>query len=172
MEVKHIQPGVISYSAAISACAKAGKHKLAMELLREMEGKHVKPNVFSYSAAISACEKAGKHELAIELLREMETNDIQPDVISYSAVLEGIFVLKDYRGAFEIVEKAHAAECLPQFIMGHPKWDLHDLTLAVSCLLLTYSLLKMEVSSKEFPSCITIVTGQGHNSGGWRAKIL
>ena len=72
MEGRGIQPNVISYNAAISACEKGGQHEKAVELLREMEGRGIQPNVISYNAVISACEKGGQHEKALELLREME----------------------------------------------------------------------------------------------------
>ena len=42
---------VITYNSAISACAKAGKTMLALELLQVMERQRNSPNVISYSSA-------------------------------------------------------------------------------------------------------------------------
>ena len=42
---------VITYNSAISACAKAGKTMLALELLQVMERQRSSPNVISYSSA-------------------------------------------------------------------------------------------------------------------------
>jgi pentatricopeptide repeat protein len=42
---------VITYNSAISACAKAGKTMLALELLQVLERQRSSPNVISYSSA-------------------------------------------------------------------------------------------------------------------------
>ena len=61
MASKGIERGVITYSAAISACAKGGKREEALGLLREMASK-VERDVITYNAAISACEKDGQSD--------------------------------------------------------------------------------------------------------------
>ena len=91
-EIKHrgIEPDVITYSAAISACEKGGQWKHALRVLEEMRSSGTKPTVISYSAAISACEKGGQWERALELLEEMKSTGVEPDVISYNGVLEDL----------------------------------------------------------------------------------
>jgi len=54
MRCSQLEPGVISYSAAISACEKAQECGQALGLMRELQCSHLKPNVISYSATISA----------------------------------------------------------------------------------------------------------------------
>ena len=57
-----ILPDTITYSAAISACEKAGGTDgmtNALKLLQEMKDSRITPNTITYNAAISACEKAG-----------------------------------------------------------------------------------------------------------------
>jgi pentatricopeptide repeat domain-containing protein 1 len=71
MQQAGLQPNLISYSAAISACAKGGSWARALSLLAEMRTAGHEPNVISYSAAMSACDKGGQWAKALALLREM-----------------------------------------------------------------------------------------------------
>ena len=71
MTERGIEPDVISYSAAISACEKGGEWQRALELLDAIRRRGLAPNVISYSAAISACEKGGEWRRALELFAEM-----------------------------------------------------------------------------------------------------
>jgi pentatricopeptide repeat protein len=173
MDTRGIQPDVISYSAAISSCEKAGKHQSALDLLREMDTRGIQPNVISYNAATSSCEKAGKHQSALDLLGEMETKGIQPNVISYSGVFECLLAQKDYQEIFRIIEKAHKTTCLPQFTVSYPIWDLHGLTLAVLCWLVLYSLLAIDFENDK-SSCgdIIIVTGKKGKGSGPDGPVL
>jgi pentatricopeptide repeat protein len=107
---------VISYSAAISACEKAGKHQSALDLLKEMDTKGIQPNVISYSAAISACEKAGKHQSALDLLREMDTKGIQPDVISYSAAISACEKAGKHQSALDLLREMDTKGIQPDVI--------------------------------------------------------
>ena len=62
MKQEGITPDTITYSAAISACEKAGGNDgmtHALTLLKEMKDSEIKTNTITFSAAISACEKAG-----------------------------------------------------------------------------------------------------------------
>eukprot|EP00617_Octactis_speculum_P016046 CAMPEP_0185758558 /NCGR_PEP_ID=MMETSP1174-20130828/17235_1 /TAXON_ID=35687 /ORGANISM="Dictyocha speculum, Strain CCMP1381" /LENGTH=51 /DNA_ID=CAMNT_0028438473 /DNA_START=1 /DNA_END=152 /DNA_ORIENTATION=- len=51
MRQSGVQPNVISFGVAISACGNAGKWEKALELLQEMRQSGVQPNVISFSAA-------------------------------------------------------------------------------------------------------------------------
>ena len=46
---------VITYSALISACEKAGRWQLALNLLDEMQRDKVAPNTVTFNSLISAC---------------------------------------------------------------------------------------------------------------------
>ena len=46
---------VITYSSLISACEKAGRWELALELFREMHNEGCRPNVVTYNSLIAAC---------------------------------------------------------------------------------------------------------------------
>ena len=63
MKDSGIKPNTITYSAAISACEKAGGNngmRHALTLLQEMKDFGIKPDTITYNATISACEKAGE----------------------------------------------------------------------------------------------------------------
>ena len=47
MQNQGIEPNVISYSAAISACEKAGDRDTALNLLQQMQNQGIEPNVIS-----------------------------------------------------------------------------------------------------------------------------
>ena len=53
-----LQPDVVSYSAAISACEKGQQWEQALGLLQEMWRSQLQPDLISYNSAISGCEKA------------------------------------------------------------------------------------------------------------------
>ena len=59
MAHSRVEATTITYSAAISACEKAGDWVRALQLLQGMATSLVEANAISYNAAISACEKAG-----------------------------------------------------------------------------------------------------------------
>ncbi|CAD17344.2 putative type III effector protein with ppr repeats [Ralstonia pseudosolanacearum GMI1000] len=92
-----ICPNVVTYSAAISACEKAGRMDEALVLLNELKAigsddPMMRPNVVTYSAAISACEKAGRADHAVALLGELKAlaahdPTMRPNVVTYSATI-------------------------------------------------------------------------------------
>lgn len=92
-----ICPNVVTYSAAISACEKAGRMDEALVLLNELKAidsddPMMQPNVVTYSAAISACEKAGRADHAVTLLGELKAlaahdPTMRPNVVTYSATI-------------------------------------------------------------------------------------
>ena len=62
---------MISYSAAISACEKAGRCDEALSLLREMpDVTACNQTCISYSAAIQACAAAQQPDEALRLFKE------------------------------------------------------------------------------------------------------
>ena len=81
------EPDVISYNAAISACAKGLQWERALSLLDEMQARGLEPNVISFNAAISACKNAGRSERARSLLEEIPRRGLKPDVISFNTFI-------------------------------------------------------------------------------------
>ena len=71
MKNSGIEPDVISYSAAISACEKGGRWEQALEVFDEMRSRGVEPNVITYTSAMSACVKSGEPHTALRLFDEL-----------------------------------------------------------------------------------------------------
>ena len=59
LEIVHqsLLPNIISWSAAISACARGKYWEVAFRLLEEMMQETLKPNVVSCNSTVGACEK-------------------------------------------------------------------------------------------------------------------
>ena len=55
---------VITYSSLISACEKAGRWQLALELFSEMHREGCKPNVVTYNSLIAACAQGEGRDAA------------------------------------------------------------------------------------------------------------
>ena len=51
---------VITYSSLISACEKAGRWELALDLFGRMHVESCKPNVVTYNSLIAACAQGGR----------------------------------------------------------------------------------------------------------------
>lgn len=171
MGEKHgIRPNEYSYSAAISACEKGDQWEKAMELLEEMQVDDIKSNDICYHAAITACGKGGQWEKAIELFEEMQNkHHIVPDLISYRTIIKACFDCSKFPQASIMLQQAQKRNVLPTFLRQKSnKWDLHDMTISVSCMLLSDALLKLTLAgnrNKPQHNDIIVVTGQGHGSG-------
>ena len=59
MRQRVLEPNVISYTAAISACEKGGQWERALVFLQDIQQRGLDLDVISYSAVISAGEKSG-----------------------------------------------------------------------------------------------------------------
>ena len=68
-----LEPNARTYSAAITACSRAGDWEAALGLWRELEGAGVRPDAVAYGAAIAACERGRRWETALELLGQMRS---------------------------------------------------------------------------------------------------
>lgn len=59
---------VITYSSLISACEKAGRWELALDLFSEMHREGCKPNVVTYNSLIAACAQGLASSLTTSLV--------------------------------------------------------------------------------------------------------
>jgi len=107
---------VYCYNAAMSACRKGKRWKLALDILRNMKRDELHPDVISYSTAISACEKSGKVDEAVALLQEMKADNMSPDVIIYSATISACEKGGKVEKAIDLLEEMQANEVQPDVI--------------------------------------------------------
>ena len=81
-------PGVISFSAAMSACVNGEQWDNALSLLQQMrETPGVGLDVISLNVAILACKGTGRWEQALEMIDEICEMGETPGVISFSAAM-------------------------------------------------------------------------------------
>ncbi|CAE7861073.1 rluC [Symbiodinium sp. KB8] len=93
-----IPPDDVSYTSAISACAKGGCWHVAMQLLSEMSEARFNSDLFAYNAVIRACKAGGLWPLALGFLARLRVGSVgvclldamppaalAPDVISFSS---------------------------------------------------------------------------------------
>ncbi|CAE8632978.1 unnamed protein product, partial [Polarella glacialis] len=76
MQARQVEVNVFHCGAAISACDKAHKWQLALDLLQLMSDIRVAGDKMSCNAAISACAKAGRWQLALGLLSQLPEMNI------------------------------------------------------------------------------------------------
>ena len=81
-----VQPNVVSFGAAISACEKGGQWQLALSLFRAIPEATMQEKAVCCSAAISACEKGKQWQQAVALFYAMPAEELA-DEISFSAVI-------------------------------------------------------------------------------------
>merc|ERR1711879_952832 len=65
MRQAQVEPNVIRFGAAISACERGAQWQQALGMWSEMRQAQVEPNVISFGAAISACEKGAQRQQAV-----------------------------------------------------------------------------------------------------------
>merc|ERR1719476_242417 len=83
-----VEANVITYSAVIDACAKAGNLERAEYWLGEMTNRGICPNAHSYSAVINACAKSGNVDAAEHWLDRSEQAGVTNDAVIYSSVID------------------------------------------------------------------------------------
>lgn len=79
--------GASAYHAALDACAKAGRWRVAIELLESMEGKGLSPTTRAYNCAVAACGRAREGRRAVRLVEKMREEGVELDVISFGAAI-------------------------------------------------------------------------------------
>eukprot|EP00611_Tribonema_gayanum_P029574 TRINITY_DN7957_c0_g1_i2.p1 TRINITY_DN7957_c0_g1~~TRINITY_DN7957_c0_g1_i2.p1 ORF type:complete len:566 (-),score=111.39 TRINITY_DN7957_c0_g1_i2:274-1971(-) len=102
-----VQPNLHVYNSCISACAKAGQWKAALQLLEDMTTNRVQPDVITYGAALDALGRAGddQSEKALGLLRGMSKHGIRPDLICYSSAAHACAKGGRYKVALQLLEE-------------------------------------------------------------------
>ena len=69
MQRTGLEPGRITYSAAVVTYKRGKQPGIALELLEDMQGAGLGPGMTSYCAAICACEMGELPDVALEILR-------------------------------------------------------------------------------------------------------
>lgn len=103
----------VCYSAAVSACARAGDAERVLEVFRMMEEDGIQPPAALYSSLILARARKGDEEGARAALADMRQRGHRPDVIAYTSLMIAFY------GKPGVLEKSDAlfAEMLGEGIV-------------------------------------------------------
>lgn len=101
----NLQSDVVSYNAAIGACAASGDIERAKAWVNKLREKGFKPNVVTYGALISACAKAGEVDQAQSFLDRMIDDGVEANVICYNTAIDACAKAGDVNRAEAIMEK-------------------------------------------------------------------
>lgn len=84
-----IKPNVISYNAAIRACAEAFDIKQAFALFEDLKEQGLEPSVVTYGSLMTACERVGDLEAASKVMRTMREEDghVKPNEVIFGAAI-------------------------------------------------------------------------------------
>jgi pentatricopeptide repeat protein len=104
------RPNVYTFGSLMSACARAGRVDLCLDLLQTMQDApyHVAPNAVVYNTAVSACDKAHPPQPATALRLLQEASDVHGlhiSVVGYNAAASAAARAGDWRGAVRLLER-------------------------------------------------------------------
>jgi len=103
-------PNVVSYNAAISACARGGVWREALALLRQMRTDGLAPDMVSYSTALDALARGAQGRAALGIITGMRQKGIEPDAIALCAACRACEAAGEWRGALLVLRPALQAE--------------------------------------------------------------
>ncbi|PSC68549.1 Pentatricopeptide repeat-containing mitochondrial [Micractinium conductrix] len=113
MSAVGMQPNTFSYSALISALARAGRWQEAERYFSDLRAlaerqPEMRPNTVTYAALISAYEKGGELERALSAFRQQLAEGVPPDLITYSSLVTACERAGRVRQAGELLDQLHA----------------------------------------------------------------
>ena len=116
MDQHQIQPNVISYGSAISACAKGQQPDRALQLLDMTREQGIAPNIVCYSAAIDAMESKGSWEMAMGLLEQMESEGIAPNVVTFTAAVSACASAGRWNESLQLIQDMQSRGLQPNVV--------------------------------------------------------
>ena len=78
---------VISYGAAVNACAEASKWHQALALLWELEKEVVSPNIIVCNSVISACARASQSQMAFEVMGGLAERNLEYNLLTFTIAI-------------------------------------------------------------------------------------
>ncbi|KAM3397723.1 pentatricopeptide repeat-containing protein, chloroplastic [Capsicum galapagoense] len=106
MEKHECDPDVITYNTIIDGLCRAGKVKIAHNVLKGMvkRGHQLSPNVVSFTTLVRGyCEKQ-EVERALDVVEEMIYCGLKPTSITYNTLIQGLCVAKRFDRIKDILE--------------------------------------------------------------------
>lgn len=120
---------VVSFNAAIEACARAGRWRKGVALLRSMRAAGIRPDVRTYAAVLACFRAGGQWESALELLEKMEdfgfsnggredVSDelVTPDIGCYGVVMSALGEAGEWESALELLRRLQRREGIGEML--------------------------------------------------------
>lgn len=89
------QPNVVTYSAAIIACARLADWQRAVQLKDQMLARGLPATPIVYNSVLAACEAACQLEAALDVLDEMRVGGVPRDQYTYSTLISCCYRMGD-----------------------------------------------------------------------------
>ncbi|KNC75669.1 hypothetical protein SARC_11810 [Sphaeroforma arctica JP610] len=102
MQIRGVNPNVVTYTSVIQVLLKEGKANKAIALFRRMSVAGVEPNAWTYSTLMSVFNRTGQWEDAILLYEEMESKGLKHNTVTYSAAITACEKGSQWSKAIEI----------------------------------------------------------------------
>ena len=119
-EEERIRPTTISYTSAISACARRPSYaERSPALLAQMRRDGLRPNAVTFGATAQAYATLGHWEAALQLLADMEAEGVAPNIVVLSNIVNAC---------------AEAAEWKPALALTHGMSSRYGVTPDVACI--------------------------------------
>ena len=68
---RSLEPDVVSFNIAMSACNTSKQWEKALQLFEEMQHRRLEPDVISFNISMNACTKSKQWEKALQSFEEM-----------------------------------------------------------------------------------------------------
>jgi len=88
MELEDVEPDLMSYSLAITACVRASRNAEAKRLFAVMQDKGIVPNLYVYSTMMAGFGSMGALSEAQALFRQMQERRVRPNEFTMSSLIE------------------------------------------------------------------------------------
>eukprot|EP00439_Symbiodinium_sp_Y106_P015780 s3489_g2.t1 len=111
-----IQPSLVSFNTAMSACIRGKEAQKALQLFDALGSHAQQPNVLCYSSATSACEKSSQWQRALALFTEMNFATLEGDTIHYNAVVSSLARARQWKIALSALAHMEASGVQPDVV--------------------------------------------------------
>ncbi|CAE8717555.1 unnamed protein product [Polarella glacialis] len=115
---RKLQPTVMSYGSAISACAQFGRWQLALSLLVCLKERGVQSSLAAVNAAVSACgasrgSSLWQVALALGMPRLSSVDALRPDAVTWGAAVAACASSEAWESGLALLESAETGVVLP-----------------------------------------------------------
>ncbi|KAF7813065.1 pentatricopeptide repeat-containing protein [Senna tora] len=103
----------VSYGTLVNGLCKAGKTRIAIDVLPRIERQGIKPNIVMYNTIIDGLCKDGLITEARDLCSEMIELGIFPNIVTYSSLVHGFCSMGGWKEAYELLNEMFGKDINP-----------------------------------------------------------